>query len=157
MSSLRRLSGSVDGAAAIEVALIAPVMVMLALGSFEVGNVIARRSELQGALAEASGIALAAEPTSASRRETLKSIIVESGDLASEDVTVDAAYRCGSAEDYVETLTSCSSERVSSYLRIVIADSYEPLWTKFGIGTPIEQTLTRYVMIKQQTRPNDEV
>jgi hypothetical protein len=157
LSSLRRITGSIDGAAAIEAALIAPVMVTLALGSFEIGNVIARRSEIQGTMAEASGIALASEPTSSSRRETLKSIIVESGHLSAEKVTVDAAYRCGSAEDYVETITSCSSERVSSYVRIEIADSYEPLWTKFGIGAPFEQTLTRYVMIKQQTRPSDEI
>lgn len=151
LSSLSRLARCVDGVAVIETALIAPVMVVLALGSFEISNVIARRSELQGAMAEASGIALASEPTSSSRRETLKSIILESNDLAAENVAVDAAYRCGAAEDYVQTVTSCGSVKVSSYVRIQLTDSYSPVWTEFGIGGPLEQRLTRYVMIKQQT------
>ncbi len=150
-ASLRRLSGSVDGVAAIEAALIAPVMVLLALGSFEISNVIARRSELQGTMSEASGIALASEPTSETRRATVKSIIEESSDLAAEDVTVAAAYRCGSGEAYVQTVTSCGSAKVSSYVKIELNDTYTPIWTEFGIGHPLEQKLTRYVMIKQQT------
>ncbi len=149
-SAFRRMFGSVDGAAAIEAALIAPVMVMLALGSFEISNVIARRSELQGTMAEASGIALASEPTSATRRDTLKAIIQESSDLAAEEVTVDAAYRCGSATDFSTTPTSCGGAKVSSYVKIELNSTYTPVWTEFGIGSPLEQSLTRYVMIKQQ-------
>jgi len=155
-SLTRRLFGSVDGVAAIEAALIAPVMVVLALGSFEISNVIARRSELQGAMAEASGIALATEPTSESRRGTVKEIIMQSTNLGANDVTVDAAYRCGSGEDYVETVTSCGADRVSSYVKIELDSSYTPLWTEFGIGSPIEQSLTRYVMIKQQVIGHNE-
>ena len=149
-STFRRLFGSVDGVAAIEAALIAPVMVTLALGSFEISNVIARRSELQGTMAEASGIALASEPTSLTRRETLRTIIQESSGLAAEEVVVDAAYRCGSGADYVQTPTSCGSDKVSSYVKIELNATYTPLWTEFGIGEPLEQSLTRYVMIKQQ-------
>lgn len=150
LSSLRRLTGSVDGVAAIEAALIAPMMVVLALGSFEISNVIARRSELQGAMAEASGIALASEPTSPTRRDTLKAIIQESSDLSAENVSVDAAYRCGSGEDFVRTVSSCGSSKVSSYVKIELNDSYTPIWSEFGIGGSLQQNLTRYVMIKQQ-------
>lgn len=155
-SFCRRLSGSVDGVAAIEAALIAPVMVVLALGSFEISNVIAQRSELQGAMSEASGIALATEPTSEARRGTVKEIIMQSAGLAAENVTVDAAYRCGSGENYVESVATCGSDRVSSYVKIELDSSYTPLWTQFGIGTPIEQSLTRYVMIKQQVIGHNE-
>ncbi len=150
LQTFRRLAGAVDGAAAIEAALIAPVMVMLALGSFEISNVIAKRSELQGTMAEASGIALASEPTSEQRRNTVKAIIEESSGLTAEEVTVDAAYRCGSGANYVESATGCGAAKVSSYVKIELNSTYAPLWNEFGIGGPLEQSLTRYVMIKQQ-------
>jgi Flp pilus assembly protein TadG len=150
-ASLRAFWRSSDGAAAVEAAFIVPLLVTLALGSFDVSAVIARRSELLGAMSEASSVALASEPTSASRRETLSQIIQASTDLTAEQVEITAAYRCGSDEEYLTSPATCGADRVSLYVKIVLSDTYTPLWNDFGVGSPIESEVTRHVMIKQQT------
>ena len=102
-------------------------------------------------MAEASSVALATEPTSDTRRATLKSILQTSTGLGANNITLVAAYRCGTATAYVDDANSCGTSRVSSFLKVTITDSYSPVWTQFGVGDALAFNITRYVMIKQQT------
>jgi Flp pilus assembly protein TadG len=68
--SLRR---DARGTMAIETAIVAPVLALMAIGSFEVGSMVSRQQELQSAASEAESIILAAsasevEASSASAR-----------------------------------------------------------------------------------------
>ncbi|NCU11657.1 MAG: pilus assembly protein, partial [Sphingomonadaceae bacterium] len=65
---LGRLHRESDGAMVIETALVAPVLVLLSLGAFQISGVIARQTELQSAASEAAAIALASPPDSATKR-----------------------------------------------------------------------------------------
>lgn len=148
LSCLRR---DTEGAMVIETAIVAPVLVLMSLGAFQISTVVARQTELQSAAAEASAIALAAQPDTSAKRETVKSVIMASTGLPTDKVTLSEVYRCDSETSYVGNATNCNSSHVmSKYVKIVLTDTYTPQWTRFGLGSPINYSVTRYVMYKQQ-------
>lgn len=161
MMNVRRLfsalTGDRKGAVSLETALIAPVLLSMSVGSYEASRIVARQAELQSATAEASSVALASEPTSPTRRATLKAILQTSTGLDQDHVMVDAAYRCGSTTLYATDATGCGTNLISSYVKISLTDSYSPVWTQFGIGGAVPFNVTRYVMIKQQTTSTDAI
>ena len=54
LSLFGRLRRDATGAMAIETAIVAPVLVLMAFGSFQVSSMVARQTELQSAAAEAA-------------------------------------------------------------------------------------------------------
>ncbi|MFM5947968.1 MAG: TadE/TadG family type IV pilus assembly protein [Novosphingobium sp.] len=148
---LARLQRDSDGAMVIETAIVAPVLVLMSLGAFQISTVIARQTELQNAAAEASAIALAAAPDTLAKRVTLKNVIQASTGLPSNKVIISEAFRCDSQTGYVNNATSCNSSNVvSRYVRIQLLDTYTPTWTRFGVGSAINFNEVRYVMYKQE-------
>ena len=137
------------GAMLIETAFIAPVLVLMSLGAFQVSQVVARQTELQEAAAEAAGIALAAAPDTASERTVVKNVIVASTGLPAANVAVTEKFRCGTAVTYVDAASSCVGTKVANYVLIQIDDTYTPLWTQFGFGSALTFNIDRYVMVKQ--------
>lgn len=134
----------------IETAIVTPVLILMSLGAFQISQVVARQSELQGAMAEASAIAITNAPDTAAERTTLKDIIVASTDLGDADVSVTAMYRCGSSTSYVSATTSCTSgQKISHYVLIRLNDTYTPMWADWGLADPIQFNVDRYVMVKQ--------
>ena len=154
MSGLRqffaRLRSDSAGTTVIEVAIVAPVLVLMSLGSYQVSGVVARQTELESAAAEGSAIALASAPDNSAKRTTLKNVIMASTGLSTSNVVVSEVYRCNSATTFVTALTSCTSGVTAKYVKITLTDSYTPGWTRFGLGSAINFNVTRYVMYKQQ-------
>lgn len=149
---LTRLNRDSDGAMVIETAIVAPVLVLLSLGAFQISTIVARQTELQSAASEASAIALAAAPDTATKRATVKSVIQASTGLGADKVAVTEAFRCDADATYSNNATSCNGDNVSRFVKIVLTDTYTPNWTRFGVGSPIQYSVTRYVMYKQQAR-----
>lgn len=147
---LGRLHRESDGAMVIETALVAPVLVLLSLGAFQISGVIARQTELQSAASEAAAIALASPPDSATKRATLEQVIEASTGLATNKVTLSEAFRCEATDTYVSSSSACiGSQYVGVYLKIDLTDTYTPTWTQFGLGSPINFNVTRYVLVEQ--------
>lgn len=147
---LGRLYDDDRGAMLIETAIVAPVLILLALGAFQASGVVARQTDLQNAASEAAAIALAAAPDTDAKRTTVEQVIEASSGLAPDKVTVSAAYRCDASTTYVTSPDSCASAQVvSSFVKITLTDTYTPTWTEFGMGSPIEYNVTRYVMFQQ--------
>jgi Flp pilus assembly protein TadG len=147
--TLRSLLRDERGAVAVEAALVGPVLVLLAIGSFQVSQMIARQSELQSAAAEAAAIALAAEPDTADERDTVAEIISESTGLDEDHVTVTAMYRCGNTSALATSTDDCGTAKVSRYVKIDLTQVYQPIWAEYGMGDPITYNITRYVLFKQ--------
>lgn len=137
------------GAMMIETAIVAPVLVLLSMGAFQVSQIIARQTELQSAAAEASAIALAAPPETAEQRRILKGVVVSSTGLAATKVNITEKFRCGAATTYVSAASDCVGTKVASYVLIELDDTYTPGWTEWGVGQPLNFNVDRYVMIKQ--------
>ncbi len=139
------------GTMLIETAIVAPVLVLMSLGAFQVSGMVARQSELQSAAAEASAIALASAPDTAAKRSTIKQVIMASTGLSQYHVVVAPIYRCGTSTTFQSANTCGTSAKLSTYVRINLTDTYTPMWTKFGVGRPMNYNVTRYVMIKQDS------
>ena len=155
-SILARLTGlrrDQRGTMVIETAIVAPVLVLMSLGAFQVSTMVARQSELDSAAAEGAAIALASPPTTTAKMSTLQQVIVASTGLASNKVTVTAAYRCNSSTAYVTASTSCTSGVISNFVKIYITDTYTPKWVHYGVGSPINYRVTRYVEYSQTDVP----
>jgi len=137
------------GTMLIETAIVAPVLILMSLGAFQVSQMVARQSELQGAMAEASAIALSAPPDTVEERTVLKNVIVASTGLDATKVIVSEKFRCGATTAYVASSDDCGTEKVSTYVLIELNDTYNPAWTNWGVGGSFNFNVDRYVMVKQ--------
>lgn len=148
-SLIARLRDDRQGAMVIETAIVAPVLVLMSLGAYQVSGVVARQTELQSAAAEAAAIALASPPDTAAKQTVLKNVLMASTRLPTDKVAIAMRYRCGSA--ITLSTTACAAGQIqSSYVRIQLNDTYTPSWTHFGVGRPITYQVKRYVMLKQE-------
>ena len=130
---------------AIETAIVAPVLLLMSLGAFQISAVVARQNELQSAAAEAEAIALAAPLV---ENTTIKSIIMASAGLSPDQVTVNTVYRCSNDEDFTTHPESCASAaETSTFLKIYMTDTYAPRWVQFGLGETLTYHVTRTVQL----------
>lgn len=151
--TIKRLGADSNGVFAIETALVAPLLLLMSLGAFQISMLVARQTELQSALAEAEAIALASDPDTAAERTVLQNVIMTSTGLPMENVTVEDAFRCGDSTSYTALASSCATGTVmSSFVKIRITDTFNPAWTSFGVGSAVQFDQTRYVMYKQATK-----
>jgi Flp pilus assembly protein TadG len=148
-SFFQRLRRDASGTMIVETAIIAPVLVLMSLGAYQVSGMVARQSELQSAAAEASAIALAAKPDTDAKLATVKQVVMASTGLTTDKVTIEARVRCGTSANYQTSIDSCGTSRPSRYVKIYLSDTYRPAWTEFGVGSPLSYNVTRYVMISQ--------
>lgn len=136
------------GSIAIETALVAPVLAVLALGSFEVGSLVSRQHELQTAAAEGEAIALAAASGATVELATISDILETSLSLDEDQITLTRQFRCNAETTMRSAPSQCDEDDiVSSYVRIVVTDTYDPVWTDFGVGAPIALNVERTVQV----------
>lgn len=143
---LRTLRRNERGAVAIETAIVTPVLLLMSLAAFETSMMYARQMDLQNAAAEASQIALAAAPTDAVARATVKGVIVASTGVADEDVRVLERYRCDVQDDYVTDSAECTGH-YARFIRIEIEDTYTPSWSKITSLSPLNYNVVRMVQV----------
>jgi Flp pilus assembly protein TadG len=141
------------GTMVIETAIVAPVLVLMSLGAYDVSRLLAQQSELDAIAEQGAGIALASKPDTSAKRTTLQQILVASSGLTSSNVTVTAAYRCNSATTFVTSSTSCASGVVSNFVKISLTATLTPTWTQFGVGNTITYRVNRYAMYSQTDVP----
>ncbi|WP_340587645.1 TadE/TadG family type IV pilus assembly protein [Erythrobacter alti] len=147
LASFARLRCNEDGSMAIETAFVAPILLVLALGGFEVSSMVARQTELQTAAAEAATVVRATIPETVEQQNTVRDILVTSTGLTAEQVTITPIYRCGTAQDYVTVADSCGSDAEYKFIRVDLRDTYAPVWTKFGVTSGFDFNIRRTVQI----------
>jgi Flp pilus assembly protein TadG len=137
---------------AIETALITPLLALMALGVFEVSNIVSREQQLQSAANEASEVILAAAGGSGITSTDLEDILETSLGLDGTQLTIADRYRCGTDTTLSATVPSpgngCSaSQQIYAYVHLTLTDTYTPMWTKFGVASPIQYTVVRTVQV----------
>lgn len=149
MMVMRTFARCKRGAMAIEAAFVIPILVLLALGTYDVSAMVSRQQELQSAANEGASIVLAAANSSGIDNASVETIIEQSVGLNADQLTIKQEYRCDAAESRVEDLSSCTdaTKPIYSYIKIVITDSYTPLWTQFGVGGTQNYSITRTVQV----------
>lgn len=145
---LQAIRRDTAGAAVIEMAVALPVLLSLCLGGFEASQIVARNTELQSALSEAEAITLAKLPQNNAEVDTIEDVIEASTGLADDKVTFVRKYRCDTDADMVDDASTCNSSAIiAEFLQITVVDTYTPIWTDFGIGSPVNFNFTRTVQI----------
>lgn len=145
---LRRLLGNKDGTAAIETAIVAPVLVVMCVGVYEVGSIVSRQHDLQSAANEATIIVMAANQGPTVELSTIKQIIATSVGLPEGDIAITQEYRCNAQNGKVKTQGACpESATVSNYIQLSLADTYTPSWTYFGLGKDLKFKIERSVQL----------
>ena len=134
---------------AIESVIVAPVLVLMALGAFQVGSMVSRQQELQSGASEVAGIILAAAAGSGTSSEDIKTVIKSSLTLTDDQVTLLERYRCGTNTAMTDQPNSCASGvQRYDYVLLQLTDTYTPMWAKFGVGSPFTYTVNRTIQIK---------
>lgn len=145
---LGRLLRDIRASMAIETAIVAPTLIMMTLGAFEVSTMVARQQELQTAANEAAIIAVATNRGASVTPDQLAGIIRTSVNLTTSQLTVSQRFRCGTNTTLVTARSSCTTgQAVSTYMTIAITDTHEPLWHAYGIGRPINFSVQRTVQV----------
>jgi Flp pilus assembly protein TadG len=143
---LGHLHASERGTALIETAILAPVLILMAVGTFEASAMVARQSELQSSAEQATEIALAVVPDTQAELDQLKNVLKTSSGLSDARITVALKYRCGT-DSMTDTPPSCSEDSLNTYVSIAMTDEYQPVWTQFGISRSFEYAVNRTVQI----------
>ena len=147
--SIAHLLRDERGAMAIETVVVAPVLLLMALGTFEVGSMVSRQQELQSAAAEAEGIILAAATGSGTDSAVIESVIETSLGLSSDQVTLEQRFRCNTATELSSSGASCSTdEPIYQYVLLAVTDDYTPVWSRFGVGSPISYNVRRTIQVQ---------
>ena len=145
---IRRLCASAQGSVVIETAIVAPVLVLLSLGTFDVSRMVARQHELQTGSTDLEGIVLAVAKGTGTNELIIRNALSASLNLPLSKVTVVKVYRCGSSATMVAAISDCSDPtNTSIYVKVTLSDSYTPLWTKFGVGSQLNYNLVRTVQV----------
>lgn len=148
MGVLTRLLRDTVGAVVIETALITPALVLMSVGTFQVSQVVARQHELQAGADEAMSIAIGGWVDNSTQLDAMKTVIKRSTGVAADKITIERMYRCGTATTYVTDKTTCASNQlISTYLKLKLNDTYNPMWTSFGVGAPINLGVVRMVQV----------
>ena len=162
LARLVRIGSDERGSMAIETAFVAPVLLVLALGGFEVSNIVARQTELQSAAAEASSIVRAVAPDTVAAQDDVRDILATSlcetepetpapsGDAVtcgSTRIEVSPIYRCGTATAYITDITGCGTGTRYDFIRVDLTDTYSPVWTNWGVSDPVDYNVSRTIQI----------
>jgi len=136
------------GTMAIETALVAPLLLTLTLGAFDVSMLVAREQQLQSAANEASEIVLAAAGGSGIESDDLEDILESSLDLEDSQLTLAPGYRCGTSTTVETTAPTCATgEPMYAYVKLTVTDTYSPLWTSFGVGGDVDFNIVRWTQV----------
>lgn len=146
---LTRLGRDERGAAVVETAIIAPVLALLAIGSYDMSRMIARQHDLQGGASDVESIILAVATGPGTDVQKIEAVLKGSLNLSnSGTVTVVKRFRCGVTETLVEAATECDSEAtVATYVQVTLTETYSPTWTQFGIGGDMDYNFVRTIQI----------
>lgn len=147
--ALRHLRQDRHGTMAIETALVAPLLALMALGSFEVGMLVSRQQELQSSASEAEGIVLAAAGGTGAPSDKIKQVLQDSLGLSAEQVTLEQRFRCNATSTLTTDASTCDSDQpIYQYVRLTVTDTYTPIWTDFGVGSPITYHVERTIQVQ---------
>ncbi len=155
---LRGLLADRAGAMAVETAIVAPVLALLAFGAYDVAKIVQRQQELQSAASEAEIIAMATQGGASADPAKVDAILTASmgfnpTDAANADkVVVTGKYLCNGGTTPVDTAGACGvdpavTEGATPYFHVTLNDTYTPLWTQFGVGHAIDLSVDRWVLV----------
>lgn len=147
-SKLARFRRDSHGTAVVETAIIAPVLALLALGTYDLSQMVARQHDLQGGATDLEGIILAVANGQATNVQTISDVLADTLELQPDQVQVVKKFRCGTTEALVDLSSDCEvDEEIATYVQVTLTDTYAPTWTKFGVGGDLDYNFVRTIQV----------
>lgn len=146
MTVLRRLLTDTLGTMAVETALVAPALVLLGIGGFQVSDMVSSQHNLESAAAMGEQIALASKPDSQAKLDTMKGIIHVTTGVPTSNISPVFKYRCGITTTLQDS-NNCGADPAWMFVQITVSDTFTPFWTSFGVGRPVNLQVVRTVQI----------
>lgn len=144
---LLRLGASERAAVLVETAIVAPALIVMCIGGFEVATMVEKQSRLQSTAELATEIVVISSPDTEAERLAIQTELLASLP-STATIQVVFKYRCGVETTLADSPpTGCEEEALSTYLQIALTDWYEPVWSDFGIGSAFEYDVQRTVQV----------
>lgn len=143
---LSRLGRSERGVAALEFCIVLPVLLLLLLGTYDVSRLIARRVDLQQAVTETAGLAIARPPRDGESLDYLRDAAAEAAGVPPGNVTLGRQVRCNNV---VADTPACPSQGdFALYVSISISSVYTPSWRHFSVQGNVPMNVSRTMRIR---------
>ena len=146
---LLRLRTDQRGTMAVETAIVAPVLALMSVGTFEIGSMVSRQQELQSSASEAESIILAAAAGEGTESTQVEAVIEDSLGLRADQVTLEQRFRCNTSDTLTIDATGCDPEEpIFQYVLLEVTDKYTPVWANFGVGSELDYSVARTVQVE---------
>lgn len=145
-SLLYRLRRDERGLAAVEMGLVAPVLLFLTAGVADVSQMVARTIDLQQAAVQTAALAMAQpQPNDYS---ALRTIAAQAAGLPAAQVAVNAGLSCDGVVQAQADGACPTGQQQARYVNITFNASYVPTWRHFGIAANVPITVSRQVRVQ---------
>ncbi len=149
----RKTATDERGAAAVEFALILPLLVLMLVGIMDMGRMVYIRSILESA-ARAGAQAAFADPGATATIEAAVQTAALAGGVTVTSVTAPEACRCSDASSVDCATGTCATGSVHHYVTVTTTKAYTPMVNlanlPFGLGIDLTTTLTAKVVMRAQ-------
>lgn len=162
------------GTSVVEISLIAPLLLTMSIGAFDLSQLVGRRTQLQEVTAEVSFIAMAAiannndeaelelngnagsNPNNGGNSENnnktdlddVRTIAAASAGIDVDQVTLTRKEKCGTNGALLTGTAACNAgEEKSTFIEIAINDTFTPNWANFGVGDAVPIQVVRLVQV----------
>jgi Flp pilus assembly pilin Flp len=145
ITMLHRISRDQRGVAAIELALVAPILAALIMGAADVGSAFSRKLALeQGAQRAVEKVMQTTEL--ANVQETIAAEVAIQAGVDEDQVEVTFPRYCGTRlmadgerdeNGFAEGDPCETSEKEAHYILVVVTDEYDPMFPALGMGTKL--------------------
>jgi Flp pilus assembly protein TadG len=129
LAKLRRLLGDQDGVAVLELALAAPILMLMVVGVADMSNAYSRKLALEQA-AQRSIEKIMQTTAETTPDSTLQSeAIKQAGQgLTSGNITVEYTLYCNQAKQANYDDECAAGEREARYVSVTVSDEYQPMF-----------------------------
>lgn len=131
-----QLASDRSGVAAIELALVLPVLLLLLLGTIDIARIVAAKLDLEQAAQRTTDLSLALRPRS-SDGAYLRDEAVDATGVAAENVTVDIFLECGGARQASFSAECTAGQPRARFVSIAIRREVHPLFDWAALGAAL--------------------
>lgn len=154
LRTARKAAKADDGGAAVEFALILPILILMLAGIADLGRMVYVRSVLESA-ARAGAHASFADPSDSTAIETAVSTAITASGITNTVIPSSSqACECSNGTAVNCSSGTCATGSVRHYVTVTATTTYTPMVNitnlPFGLGVDLTQTLTGTSVIRAQ-------
>lgn len=145
-NDLKRLG--TDGAAAVELAVVAPTLILMIMGAWDFGRAFQENARLESAARAGAQFGVYSIANAADTAGIVLAARTDAGDHNSE-LTITAAQVCECADgSSVDCSATCTGEAPRLYISVQVGEQFSTLFPYPGISNPI--TLSQQAEMRAQ-------